>query len=317
MSKLIFRMHSNPQALWAKVLIGKYNVNLQGDCPKRAQASYLWQCLTKCWRDTDLHIKWAPTMHTKFWTDNWVGDLGPLQNLSFAPLSEDELAKPLSAFITGDCWDWATLNHLLPQDSLDAIASVPLSAIVTAPSCHWNLTSQGHFTTKSAYEQHQFPSWDDPNPLWRKVWRLPMAQRVRTFTWLLLKGKLLTNCERSKRGLTQDPFCSICSDQVEDLTHVFRDCPPASSVWRKILPQDMLTDFLRMAPSVWLRAILSKSSLHPSWKIGFCITFWKLWHIRNLRIFESEHHTIDSILSQISTIVRSTEKCFGLLGNSM
>lgn len=35
---------------------------------------------------------------------------------------------------------------------------------------------------------------------------------------------------------------------------------------------------------------------HLTWKIGLCITFWKLWNIRNSRIFEGDSFTVDGVI---------------------
>ena len=240
-----------------------------------------------------------------------------MQNLAFAPLSAEELERPIAAYITDAAWDWPAFSALLPRDAQEALAKVRVTSLSGESACYWGLNSSGHFTTKSAYMFQQSLLWEEPSRLWTKLWKLPMAHRIRTFTWLLLRGKLLTNCERMKRGLMQDSSCSLCQDPAEDLLHVFRDCPLAKGVWEKVLPPAMLPDFLRLAPSEWLAAIMRTSPLPSSWQVGICITFWKLWHVRNLRIFEHEQYTIDSILTQISVIVRSTEKSFGILGHLM
>lgn len=146
------------------------------------------------------------------------------------------------------------------------------------------------------------------------IWKLPVAHRVRTFTWLIHKRRILTNEERHRRGFTLDARCALCNAPTEDLVHVFRDCPLAAAVWRIALPPDMLLDFLRMDPISWLGTILTKSTMHPSWKAGLCITFWKLWQIRNLRLFEHQSFSVDTILLDIAALARQTEKSFTLFG---
>ena len=36
--------------------------------------------------------------------------------------------------------------------------------------------------------------------------------------------KLMMNYERNRRGLTDNPYCKLCSREVEDLNHIFRKC---------------------------------------------------------------------------------------------
>ena len=63
-------------------------------------------------------------------------------------------------------------------------------------------------------------NWNDPDSIWPKVWKLPVAQRVRTFIWLLLKKRLLINEERSRRGFSSDKSCSLCLSDLESIDHV-------------------------------------------------------------------------------------------------
>ena len=54
---------------------------------------------------------------------------------------------------------------------------------------------------------------------------LRYRERVRNFSWFLLKGKLLTNSERCRRKMANDDNCIISKGAPEDIDHVFRLCP--------------------------------------------------------------------------------------------
>ena len=60
MSKLIYKIHSEPQALWVRVLATKYSLTLPEDNPSHTQFSHFWQNIVKCWQDTVVHLKWDP-----------------------------------------------------------------------------------------------------------------------------------------------------------------------------------------------------------------------------------------------------------------
>ncbi|KAH1115159.1 hypothetical protein J1N35_008537 [Gossypium stocksii] len=45
--------------------------------------------------------------------------------------------------------------------------------------------------------------------------------------------RLLTNAERARRGLVEDPSCPICGHPSEDILHVIRDCILAKEVWKQ------------------------------------------------------------------------------------
>ena len=50
------------------------------------------------------------------------------------------------------------------------------------------------------------------------------------FVWLLLHGKILTNMERTRRGITAKAYCKCCLGEEEDLNHIFRSCNKARPI---------------------------------------------------------------------------------------
>lgn len=58
---------------------------------------------------------------------------------------------------------------------------------------------------------------------WKKIWRLRVLERVKTFVWLLKHGRLLTNHSKSRKGLGA-AACKLCGHTNESTLHVFRDC---------------------------------------------------------------------------------------------
>lgn len=313
MMKLIFKIHSQPSSLWVRVLKQKYAIWSFKDIPTRARMSYFWRNLLKSWDEASLHIKWNVSVDSqiKFWDDFWVGEHGPLKYLSFSPIRSQDVSKPISDYANNDgSWRWSLFQHLLPTDVLRRLSSFTFLEDPQSPPCSWALTDNGKFTTKSAYRVLESLNWDDRKAIWSRVWKLPMAQRIRTFTWLLLKGKLLSNDQRVRRGMSSDPSCSLCQHRKEDLDHIFKSCSFASKVWRKILPSDMCADFFRLDIQSWLSLIIQSPSIDISWKMGVCVTCWKLWEVRNKRIFTDDIFTVDGILVGIRSIVVHSQLSF-------
>ncbi|KAL7246634.1 hypothetical protein ACSBR2_001688 [Camellia fascicularis] len=54
---------------------------------------------------------------------------------------------------------------------------------------------------------------------WSWTWKLKLPQKLKSFMWLILHRKVLTNELRHKRGFTGNPNCPSC-DTVEDLDHL-------------------------------------------------------------------------------------------------
>jgi len=49
----------------------------------------------------------------------------------------------------------------------------------------------------------------------------------------------MTNINRAKRGLTDNPFCAGCETAYEDVDHVLRACPRAKAIWQYIVNMNL------------------------------------------------------------------------------
>lgn len=128
-------------------------------------------------------------------------------------------------------WKWHELQAMLPASDLIMLASKVLSLDVEqADTMGWLDVNGCRFNVKSAYRLAcSWPeevTWRD----WKRIWSLKTAQRVRVFAWILMHGKLLTNLERWRRKITDNPNCTRCSGGREDILHVIGDYKWASEV---------------------------------------------------------------------------------------
>ncbi|KAL4377823.1 hypothetical protein GQ457_02G031140 [Hibiscus cannabinus] len=183
-----------------------------------SNASRLWKGLGKLWDDIRCSVCWQirDGWQTDFWWDLWLDGTEPLVN------------KYLLA---------------LPPSPL------PVAAMLS-PSGEW--TKNQCFTTASAYQALGQPLLDNGFIMWHKIWRLNVHQRVRTFFWLTLHGKLITNVERILRHLTMGGMCPICSNGEEDLDHVSRSCVQAKAVWSHFVRCELQFDFYLGSFKTWL-----------------------------------------------------------------
>ncbi|XP_019155021.1 PREDICTED: uncharacterized protein LOC109151877 [Ipomoea nil] len=46
----------------------------------------------------------------------------------------------------------------------------------------------------------------------------------------------MTNANRTKRGLMEEPSCGLCINTEETTEHILRCCPQAIQVWESIMP---------------------------------------------------------------------------------
>ena len=88
----------------------------------------------------------------------------------------------------------------------------------------WGLSNNGKFFVKTAYNASMANQTSNPDGKWKIIWKLQLPQKICTFIWRLFHGKILTNLERMRRRITDDPYCHYCPQDLEDLFHLFRNC---------------------------------------------------------------------------------------------
>ncbi|CAN1308034.1 Putative ribonuclease H protein At1g65750 [Linum perenne] len=65
---------------------------------------------------------------------------------------------------------------------------------------------------------------------WDKVWKWEGPYRIKSFLWLAVHGRLLTNSERVRRHLATSAACPRCGAASESVAHALRDCPLAAGL---------------------------------------------------------------------------------------
>ncbi|KAK8554229.1 hypothetical protein V6N12_031198 [Hibiscus sabdariffa] len=176
-------------------------------------------------------------------------------------------------------WDWPRISPLLPPEVLDQIAAIqPPQGWLDSDTPGWRWTVSRQFTTASAYAFIMDTDLSSIDPIWKKIWYLPIPQRVRTFLWLTLHDQNLTNAERAARGL-----------------------------WRRVLQPDFLSDFLHMPFDEWLRNNISRSIdtplYGPRWEARFAVFYWLLWKDRCSAVLGSDYNPKDDILFRGNRLV--------------
>lgn len=134
-------------------------------------------------------------------------------------------------------WRWELFGDKLPYSCLLQVAAVTINKDTSEQECcFWQGSSNGTFSVKSTYQLLDKSDENGRNSeYWRRVWKWKGPERVRTFLWLCLRGKLLTNYERVRRHLSNSGLCGRCGLATEDLDPVLRKCPFAKSVWVLLL----------------------------------------------------------------------------------
>ncbi|CAN1788453.1 Putative ribonuclease H protein At1g65750 [Linum perenne] len=154
----------------------------------------------------------------------------------------------------------------------------------------WGSEMNGKFKIKSACAliMNEDQNMTPPNELWRKVWS--RRGRIRHFLWIVRQDKLLTNDQRTKRKLSNDPHCPICPGVVENSVHVLRECSFAADVWKDFVQFDKSDSSWTDSLGMWLSHNVNSTN-----SLTFGIICWSLWKARNARIFSNNTDSTKSI----------------------
>lgn len=145
----------------------------------------------------------------------------------------------------------------------------------------WAFSTSGSFFVRSAYWTLKQNSWNSKDVTWQVIWKYQGPQRVRFFLWIADKQRLLTNSERTRRGLSHNSSFSVCGNETKDILHVLRDSLAAKEVWKHVIHIRQQTRFFSDSFQIWLSSNLSLShEIAGSW--SYLVVFVWFNHLANM-----------------------------------
>lgn len=156
------------------------------------------------------------------------------RSIFFSSLFIYVVSISVSAYMLNGSWNWNLIEAYVPSSLCGKINGVnpPIGTDVKEYP-NWNPSSDGTFSLKLTAQLICNPEVPDhpANPLFDKVWKWKSPNRIRSFLWKLVHGKLLTNVERVKRGMSSDDLCPRCCSGPETI----RDCEEATQLWSRVI----------------------------------------------------------------------------------
>lgn len=317
LTKLGWRVLTEPNALWSRVLRHKY-------CKGRCDIDMFTPTtnMSNVWRGITDNVQWLKKgtstaigngRHTLFWDHLWVTDI-PLRSLVTHPTPEAiEGATVGEMWEMDNDWKWDEFANLLPNHILKKIAAHQVVNDDSASDLHyWRGTNKGVFSIKSALRIIRNEETEEKDTRWELAWHTPVQQRVRVFIWLGLHNRLLCNANRTIRKLTTDPGCKRCGSREETLVHIFRDCPTARHIWRAVGGSAQYPSFYNGNLSEWLTRNLKATGLIHSekWPTCFAVTLWWIWRWRNCIVFGRDNEVPIHVGTFIHDRVEETWESF-------
>ena len=114
-------------------------------------------------------------------------------------------------------------------------------------------------------------------PLWKRIWSLSVASKIRNFLWRACKDAIPTLKNLKRRCVVEDSSCSLCAQHYEDALHALWSCPALAQVWNEdpqwnFRDQKAFQDF----PHLLLHVFESGCSAEM-----FALQTWTIWYRRN------------------------------------
>jgi ribonuclease HI len=186
-------------------------------------------------------------------------------------------------------WNWILLQNLLPVDTVMKIA-----AVITPTD------DQGHderiipgssgnrFSVSNLYTHLCGYQGEMENTTWRKIWKLHVPEGVKTFTWMMLHGRLLTNSLKSKMRL-YNAMCVFCGDVEETILHALRDCPRAMDKWNCVITTSDIASFFMSEENHWLELNINNIvqwNGEANWGDFWALCCHCIWSWHNKELFD-------------------------------
>ncbi|KAE8681177.1 hypothetical protein F3Y22_tig00111342pilonHSYRG00267 [Hibiscus syriacus] len=190
---------------------------------------------------------------------------------------------------------------MLPSNVIPRIMAIkPRSDDAGNDRCVWKGDFMHRFGVKDAYRKLVKGSWNAHCPIWNTIWTLQIPQRIRTFLWLVLRDRIASNYERYRRGLTQNPACSLCGFHEETTLHVLRDCQAVKTIWSQLLSVGLVHSFFTNSLDDWIRTNLACPAKLPGTSLCSNILFptilWQIWKRRNCFVFTDSCISMEDVL---------------------
>lgn len=278
-----WKIQTEPEGLWAYTAITLRAVQMQTDGPLvwTAKGSFFWHQLLK-WK----HIyHWSVTVKVgqgtmiSFWYDTW--GKRPLRDL------KDGLPRPrLQSISLRDAW--ALIPELAPQ-----LSQIQMVFGTQEDEFRWRWNSSGSYSASSLYQTIMAVGrigWE-----FAFTWKASSPLKVKIFTLLMLKERILTQDTMARRGIPCEMQCFMCrSGQVESVLHLFFECSNTTLVWGEV-QRLMGRNLIVLEATIqdtweasWDKVRREGGMNRTEWTTTCMCVTWNLWKQRNETVFREK-----------------------------
>lgn len=238
LAKQGWRLLTNPQSFWAKIVKGLYFPNSSFlKAKKGSRASWAWSSLLHGRGLLVKGLRWQVQdgENVDFWEDKWIPSLPSFGLSSRKPTncSITKVAEVLDSRKGG--WNLDLLKSLVSHEELHAISSIQPSIVKRKDCLVWHHTSNGIYSVKSGYHlalqshlslqtQRSSCSFLPNKKMWPTIWKIEALKKIQNFWWRACRNSLATKENLFRRKCAQSKACPICSQSVESVEHLLFEC---------------------------------------------------------------------------------------------
>lgn len=240
-SKQVWRLQNNPNALWVRVLKSLYfpNSNIW-EASRGRYAFWGWVSILKGRDFLNKHKAWHVKngRNIKISGDKWMHS-GDRLWLNDGNVNQTTVNDLIAA--SGDNWDMAKITQLIPNESIRKVLATPINTHLAEDTTFWPYSKDGVYNVKSGYKIAHYevgeggsidnPSSPSEKQLWKSIWNAKVMLKIKNFIWRLVSDALPTKANLAKRGLGESSCCPICYCERETAEHIFLGCSWVKPVW--------------------------------------------------------------------------------------
>jgi ribonuclease HI len=284
--KLGWKLQAGSEEYWCSVLRGKYNSDyLQDGGIATGVSSNLWKALVDIKPMLDRFSYWhvGDGRDINAWCDAWIEEGLCLDQHIHIP-RQLQGKKVCDLVDEAGRWDWNLFESWMPTTFQQKIAAVLPPDRDNGKDERVGVGgNKRNFSVACMYNNLCGFNKDDAHNLWCQIWKLKVPERVRTFIWMVMHNKLLTNSLKSKMGLSHS-MCFYCRVVEETTLHVLRDCTLAKEIWYQVVPIVNRSDFFMGDLQDWIGFNMKNSVMwncEGVWNVFWAMACYLLWTWRN------------------------------------
>ncbi|KAF5468064.1 hypothetical protein F2P56_012246 [Juglans regia] len=228
---------------------------------------YAWRGIWEAKKWLKVGCKWriGDGKFVKIWKDHWIPGQETLCTES-EELREDETVDQLLNCQTR-WWDVekvsALFNPKIAEDILRIVKKIGSFNVKSA----YNL-----FRDRSNDKSGECSSFSRHETLWKYVWKMPLPNKIKVFTWRACKEGLSTKLNLKKRRVKTKGSCCFCKKVMEDTSHALFICPDIRDYRKNYVPIVQTLD-----NKMRNKIVVERNCFYPKQAIDYALTVQSLF----------------------------------------